>query len=99
MAEQSYWTVVLGVGLWVLWTFISALTRMISGYTDGSIPCPANWIEGLLAIAVASSAGFCEEIVFRGYLQRQLYALSGSVAVAVVLQAAIFRIPHMYQGA
>ena len=28
--------------------------------------------------------GFCEEAVFRGYLQRQFHALTGSASIAVL---------------
>jgi membrane protease YdiL (CAAX protease family) len=55
-------------------------------------------LEGSLAIVVAISAGVCEEIVFRGYLQRQFRALTGSAPIAVLLQAVVFGVPHVYQG-
>jgi membrane protease YdiL (CAAX protease family) len=44
------------------------------------------------------SAGFCEEVVFRGYLQRQFQALWGNTALAITAQAVIFGISHGYQG-
>jgi hypothetical protein len=47
---------------------------------------------------VAITAGICEEIVYRGYLQRQLSAFTGSLPIAVCLQAAIFGAAHLYQG-
>lgn len=88
----------LGVGLWVLWMSISRVENMLLGHAASSIPYPSNLLESLLAVAVAISAGFCEEIVFRGYFQKQFWALSGSATAAVVLQAAIFGMPHVYQG-
>jgi membrane protease YdiL (CAAX protease family) len=45
------------------------------------------------------SAGFCEEVAFRGYLQRQMHAMTGSAALAVLIQAAVFAIGHAYEGA
>ncbi|HLW83393.1 MAG TPA: CPBP family intramembrane glutamic endopeptidase [Candidatus Acidoferrales bacterium] len=48
--------------------------------------------------ALAISAGFCEEFIFRGYLQEQCKRLTGSVAVAVVIQAIFFGLGHGYQG-
>ena len=48
---------------------------------------------------VALSAGFCEELVFRGYFQRQFHALTGSAAAAVGLQALVFGVGHFYEGA
>jgi membrane protease YdiL (CAAX protease family) len=47
---------------------------------------------------VALSAGFCEELVFRGYFQRQFHALTGSLAAAVALQALVFGAGHFYEG-
>jgi len=55
--------------------------------------------EGFLAVNVAIPVGICEEIVVRDYLQSQFRALTGSVVLAVLLQAAVFGVPHVYQGA
>jgi membrane protease YdiL (CAAX protease family) len=44
------------------------------------------------------SAGICEEIVFRGYLQRQLAAISGSISLAILGQAIAFGVAHGYEG-
>lgn len=44
------------------------------------------------------TAGFCEEVIFRGYLQRQFGALTRSVAGGIVLQGIAFGASHGYQG-
>jgi membrane protease YdiL (CAAX protease family) len=90
--------VLLAAGLWILWIAISKAETLLLGHAADSIPHPANFLEGFLAVAVAISAGICEEIVFRGYLQRQFLALTGSAAVAVLVQAIVFGVPHVYQG-
>ena len=59
---------------------------------------PHGVAESLLWVLVSVTAGICEEIVYRGYLQRQLTALSGSVAGGIVLQAIAFGVSHGYQG-
>lgn len=59
---------------------------------------PQGALQSVLWVGVAVTAGFCEEIVFRGYLQRQLAAISGNVALAVVGQAVLFGAGHGYQG-
>jgi membrane protease YdiL (CAAX protease family) len=59
---------------------------------------PQSLIEVLIWIATAITAGICEEMAFRGYLQRQLQALSGSVVVAVLGQGLVFGLGHSYQG-
>ena len=40
------------------------------------------------------TAGFCEEVVFRGYFQKQFFALTGKRDLAVALQALIFGVAH-----
>jgi membrane protease YdiL (CAAX protease family) len=59
---------------------------------------PHTALELLVWIAVAISAGFCEEFVFRGYLQAQCRRLTGSTAAAVVIQALIFGAAHGSEG-
>jgi membrane protease YdiL (CAAX protease family) len=59
---------------------------------------PRSLLEILIWIATSITAGICEEMVFRGYLQRQLHALSGSVVVAVLGQGLLFGLFHSYQG-
>ena len=59
---------------------------------------PRNALEAALWIPVALSAGFCEEVVFRGYIQSQLALLTKSRAAAVLLQSIVFGIAHGYQG-
>ncbi len=58
--------------------------------------------EGLLGIAawlgVSISAGISEEIVFRGYLQRQLTLMTGNVVIAILAQGILFGIGHAYEG-
>ncbi len=63
-----------------------------------SVLLPQGASEIALWVLVSASAGFCEEAVFRGYLQRQFHALSRSALVAVLAQAVAFGISHGYQG-
>jgi membrane protease YdiL (CAAX protease family) len=59
---------------------------------------PKTPVEIILWILVCVTAGFCEEMAFRGYLQKQFHALTGSIAFAVILQGVVFGITHGYQG-
>jgi membrane protease YdiL (CAAX protease family) len=59
---------------------------------------PKSLLEISLWILLCLTAGFCEEIAFRGYLQKQFHAFTGSIAVAVILQGIVFGIVHGYQG-
>jgi membrane protease YdiL (CAAX protease family) len=59
---------------------------------------PRSLAEVLVWIAACLTAGICEEIGFRGYVQSQLRALTGSTALAVGGQALVFGLFHLYQG-
>jgi membrane protease YdiL (CAAX protease family) len=59
---------------------------------------PHTGIEVVVWFLTSASAGFCEEFVFRGYLQRQFLALSSSVPIAVLGQGIVFALMHAYQG-
>jgi len=80
-------------------TAAEALTRALGG-TDANTAFlrPHGVPESVLWVLVSVTAGVCEEIVFRGYLQRQLAVLTGSVTAGIVLQAIAFGISHGYQG-
>ena len=59
---------------------------------------PKSLSESAAWIAVSLAAGICEELVYRGYLQRQLWGLTRSLPLALVLQSLIFGFGHIYQG-
>lgn len=59
---------------------------------------PHGPMEVVLFLATSLTAGFCEELVYRGYLQRQFTALTHTVAGGIVLQAITFALNHSYQG-
>jgi len=59
---------------------------------------PKTWFELGMWMAMAVSAAFCEELVFRGYLLRQFSAWTGSAWAGVVLQGVAFGLAHGYYG-
>jgi uncharacterized protein len=59
---------------------------------------PRGVLEVTLWVMMSMTSGFCEELVFRGYLQKQFQALTGSAALAVLAQAVLFGVAHGYQG-
>jgi uncharacterized protein len=78
-------------------------TGLVFGKNPGSLDAmkamaPRSALEMVLWVALSVSAGFCEELVFRGYLQRQFYALTGMAPAAVICQALVFGAAHLYQG-
>jgi membrane protease YdiL (CAAX protease family) len=66
--------------------------------SNTSFLLPETLPESIAWIAVSAAAGTCEELVFRGYLQRQLWSLTKNLPAALLLQAFIFSIGHIYQG-
>jgi membrane protease YdiL (CAAX protease family) len=59
---------------------------------------PRTAVEVGVWILTSISAGFCEEFVFRGYVQRQLLARSGNTPISVLGQSLVFGMMHAYQG-
>jgi membrane protease YdiL (CAAX protease family) len=91
----------LALGIWAIWFGVAKLWGHVFGMSHAvSIQTflPRRPLEVALWIAVSISAGFSEEIAFRGYFQRQFGALTGSKWVAVCLQAVLFGVGHGYQG-
>ncbi len=61
---------------------------------------PGSRLELAVWFCTSTTAGFCEEIIFRGYLQRQFAAMLGdSMLVGVLLSALVFGASHGYEGA
>jgi CAAX protease family protein len=93
--------VAIAVPFWVLWEgaayAVHGLLGPSSARSVGSL-LPQSRVEILIWIGTSITAGFCEEMAFRGYVQRQFHALSGSVVLAVLGQGLVFGLFHSYQG-
>jgi membrane protease YdiL (CAAX protease family) len=59
---------------------------------------PHTGLEVAMFIALAVTAGFCEEVIARGYLQRQFAYWTHTAALGIVLQALCFGLFHGYEG-
>ncbi len=59
---------------------------------------PGTTLELVIWCCVSTTAGICEEIIFRGYLQRQFAAISRSMFAGVLLSAVVFGAAHGYEG-
>jgi membrane protease YdiL (CAAX protease family) len=90
--------IALGAGLWALWLGLMNRHLLGGGTNAAQGLLPRGILEGLVWIPVALSAGFCEEVAFRGYLQKQFRAITGSAAWAVPIQAIVFGVGHLYEG-
>lgn len=93
--------VAIAIPFWVVWELTAWLVHRaverVPAATASYQP-PSGVAEVALWILLSISAGIGEEIVFRGYLQKQFQAATGSIAAAVILQGAIFGLAHSYQG-
>ena len=90
----------LGIGVLFLIatvTFTSILGEHAHGDSTQYL-MPQGHTERWMWIVLSISAGFCEEALFRGYLQRQFIALTKNVPAGIVLSAAAFGAAHAYQG-
>ena len=100
-ATDVWRDVAIALVLWGIVGAVGALMRYLLHPQGGAVVTkllPRDASEMLMWMAVSVSAGFCEEYVFRGYLQEQMRLLTGSVWAAVALQAIVFGFGHGYQG-
>src|SRR5260370_5599665 len=76
-----------------------ALVFLLGSFSpDTAFMLPTNFAESTGWIVLSITGGICEEVAYRGYLQRQLWAFTGSLPVGVCLQAVAFGAVHLYQG-
>lgn len=59
---------------------------------------PQSWQALAIFVLLSTVAGLIEEVIFRGYLQRQFGALTGNIYIGVVISAIIFGASHGYEG-
>ena len=97
----GYW----GVALIVLALLGNLLMKVSGSHIDpqkiGDVTqklTPVTGIEMLLFLVLSISAGICEELVFRGYLQQQFARMGRRVWLGVVLSALVFGAAHGYEG-
>jgi membrane protease YdiL (CAAX protease family) len=96
----------IAVPFWVLWEGVAFGVRWLLALSSAG-PGIAKTVDSLLPqsaleivvwIGVSITAGICEELAFRGFLQSQLHSLSGNVVLTVLGQGLVFGLFHAYQG-
>jgi hypothetical protein len=77
---------------------IAVLVHVIGGDANSNVAniTPKTIFQLIVWLGLAATGGFCEELIFRGYLTRQFYAWTGSHVFAVLLQGAVFGLAHGY---
>jgi membrane protease YdiL (CAAX protease family) len=78
----------------------AVLAYLIRGNPNSTVAqahiTPKTGFELAVWLALSATGGFCEELVFRGYLTQQFRAWTGSRAFAIVLQGVAFGLAHGY---
>jgi uncharacterized protein len=106
------WLVDIGValGYWVVAVCVLALlgnvlVKISGSHIDpqkiGDVTqklAPVTGFEMLLFLVLSISAGICEELVFRGYLQQQFARMGRTLWAGVALSALMFGGAHGYEG-
>jgi membrane protease YdiL (CAAX protease family) len=93
--------IAVAAGFWLVWSAVAIAVASLTGPSQAepaSFLNPKGPFEVVLWVIMSMTAGFCEELVYRGYLQKQILALSGSPTLAITVQAIIFGAGHWYQG-
>ncbi len=87
------------IGAIFILSIVSHLVHATGMAEAARLLAPQGLLESIFWVALAVTAGVCEETIFRGYLQRQFVAWTRSAPVGVLLSAALFGAGHIYQGA
>lgn len=107
--EDALLDVAIAVGFWIAAALVLFLAAAALGLTDPNkfeaakkaveVLKPNGTLESVVWVALSLTAGICEEVMFRGYIQKQFVAWTSSDLAAVLLQAIVFGAAHAYQGA
>jgi membrane protease YdiL (CAAX protease family) len=90
----------IGVAAWILYLALGAgLSNLLHPSPEAlrglQAMLPKAPVERMGWAAFAFTAGVCEEVVYRGYLLRQLRALTGNTFAALILQALCYSVVHL----
>jgi CAAX protease family protein len=106
--EDFLLDVAVAFGFWILsYAILIGLGAAMHMASPGAIDegkktiqqlAPQGVLELFLWICMSVTAGFVEEIVFRGYFQRQFSTLLRNVWIGMLASAAIFGLSHGYEG-
>ena len=59
---------------------------------------PKTWVETIPYLALAATAGICEEFIYRGFVMATLARLGLARWAVVLISAVMFGMAHLYQG-
>jgi membrane protease YdiL (CAAX protease family) len=98
--------IAIAAGFWIAVAIILATLAKLMGLAAKAeemrkaldFLAPATARDLALWVVLSVNAGFCEEIIYRGYLQRQFASLARSVPLGVIISAVVFGASHGYEG-
>jgi CAAX protease family protein len=106
--EDFFLDIAYAVAFWFCALFVLGLTAKLMHLDQGGkmesmrrslgFLTPSTNLELVVWFCVSTTAGICEEIIFRGYLQRQFAAMANSMLAGVLLSAIVFGASHGYEG-
>jgi uncharacterized protein len=106
--EDFLMDVGIAIGFWVVsFVILAALAYLLGQMSAPQVSdmkqrlaalAPRSVTELAFFVSLSVVAGFVEEIIFRGYLQRQIGAIFGNIYVGLALSAVIFGASHGYEG-
>jgi uncharacterized protein len=92
----------IAIGFWIIALFVLGTVGHGLGAKQDSqnvgFLLPVTGLEMFCWVLLSGTAGFCEEIMFRGYFQRQFIAWTGNASAGVILSALCFGAAHIYGG-
>jgi uncharacterized protein len=92
-----YVAIAVGTALaWMVFGFVVAKALRLGPHELGNLRSllPHSTMEKAIWVVLSVSTGFCEEFVYRGYLQQQFSRWTGRLYVGVVLQAVMYGVAH-----
>lgn len=99
-------SVALGLAAVILANQLLSLRRLATAQSDESNILiqlalkvfPQDSVERLAFFAVVVTVAFCEEWIYRGFIQRMFHEWASSVVAGIVGSAVLFAGAHLYQG-
>ena len=100
--------VTVATGFWLASVVVLGIAAKLMHFDEGEkidsmhrqlgFLAPGTTLEILIWFCLSATAGFCEEVIFRGYLQQQFASITRSTLAGVLLSAIIFGAAHGYEG-
>jgi uncharacterized protein len=72
------------------------VVRLLGATSDPISFLPKSKLEAVIWVGLAATAGFAEELIFRGFLTWQFKTWTNSTTLAILMQGLLFGLAHGY---